>query len=505
MDHIRVVICRVGDTDEMMEVAAFDVAAIEVNKGTGEQTLNELENRTQQAGNAIVRQLFQEQWALIDRQLTETYEQEAAPGSVRRDGHETLTVATRFGRVELARQVCVRAGDERHVMPGNLALPDHQGLIITRGLQEWACLLSQDLSFASATRLLGWQTQDPAILGSTTLRHLVRQHGQIIRQAEQGEAATLAHAGRGSATVQVVPHQPTRRQPGWPEALNAAVQAALAAKQVRPPQGVSWADWTRVLAVRQTETSRPVAELRQLGPTLAPGEVLVTVDEVLTRQPTPHHFWELRTARLMTAEGYRYVSGTSDTFLQQLLSLVLLAVGTHAALLLIADGARWIRRFFTECLAEVSAKQLILDWYHLLHKCKAWGRQLGSTPAERAQLTRRLARRLWQGQVDSALRLLERCRKRAQDIEALDRFIAYLQTHRPWIPNYRQRRLEQRYIGSAHAEKANDLLVARRQKVGGRQWSLLTSDSLAALRTLTLNRAWDAYWQHGQVLPLAAY
>jgi hypothetical protein len=233
--------------------------------------------------------------------------------------------------------------------------------------------------------------------------------------------------------------------------------------------------------------------------------VLVTLDEVLTRQPTPHHFWELRTARLMTAEGYRYVSGTGETFLQQLLSLVLLAVGTPAALLLIADGARWIRRFFMERLAEVSTKQLILDWYHLLQKCKACGRRLGATPAERAQLTRRLARRLWHGQVDSALRLLERWRKRALDVDALDRFSPYLQTHRPWIPNYRQRRLDQHYIGSAHAEKANDLLVARRQKRGGMQWSVQTSDSLAALRTLTLNDGWDAYWQHGQLFSRPAY
>ena len=45
MDHIRVLICRV-DGDEMTEVAAFDVAAMDRNKGTGEQTLNELESRT---------------------------------------------------------------------------------------------------------------------------------------------------------------------------------------------------------------------------------------------------------------------------------------------------------------------------------------------------------------------------------------------------------------------------------------------------------------------------
>ncbi len=50
-----------------------------------------------------------------------------------------------------------------------------------------------------------------------------------------------------------------------------------------------------------------------------------------------------------------------------------------------------------------------------------------------------------------------------------------------------------------------DLLVAKRQKVGGRQWSLLSSDSLAALRTLQLNGGWDRYWEQGEVLPLAAY
>jgi hypothetical protein len=55
VDHIRVLICRVDDLDEMTEVAAFDVTAIEVNKGAGEQALNELENRTQQTGNAILR------------------------------------------------------------------------------------------------------------------------------------------------------------------------------------------------------------------------------------------------------------------------------------------------------------------------------------------------------------------------------------------------------------------------------------------------------------------
>ncbi len=35
------------------------------------------------------------------------------------------------------------------------------------------------------------------------------------------------------------------------------------------------------------------------------------------------------------------------------------------------------------------------------------------------------------------------------------------------------------------------------------QWSLETSDGLAALRTLVLNGGWERYWVEGEVLPWA--
>ena len=84
-----------------------------------------------------------------------------------------------------------------------------------------------------------------------------------------------------------------------------------------------------------------------------------------------------------------------------------------------------------------------------------------------------------------------------------DGLIAYLQARAEWIPNYRQRRREQQYSGSGQVEKVNDLLVARRQKQRGMQWSEATSDGLAALRTLMLNGGWDRYWVESEVLPLA--
>jgi hypothetical protein len=113
------------------------------------------------------------------------------PQPVQADGHARVTVASRFGTLELRRQVFAPRSDGAHVLPGNAVLPPHHGMIITRGLQELACLLPQDLSFDTVTRLLGWQTQDETVLSDTTVRTLVRTHGQIIRQAEADEVTTL--------------------------------------------------------------------------------------------------------------------------------------------------------------------------------------------------------------------------------------------------------------------------------------------------------------------------
>jgi hypothetical protein len=74
------------------------------------------------------------------------------------------------------------------------------------------------------------------MLSDTTLGSLVRTHGQIIRQAEQLEVTTLLQRDDlTTLALQVVPHDQPRRRAGWPKELNAALDRALAAEQVCPP------------------------------------------------------------------------------------------------------------------------------------------------------------------------------------------------------------------------------------------------------------------------------
>jgi hypothetical protein len=257
-------------------------------------------------------------------------------------------------------------------------------------------------------------------------------------------------------------------------------------------------------AAQRAKAICQVEALRYLGPELEEEQVLLTVDEVLTRKPEAGHFLELRTARIMTKHGSRYLSGVGAAFLRHLQVAVLLCLAPRGSLLLIADGARFLRSCFTNTLAMIADKTMILDWHHLKQKCKELSSRIYRGKAAKEHFLRRLYRRLWHGDVPSAIAVLEAERGKSQNEAKLDELIAYLRARQVWIPNERQRRIEGQYIGSAHVEKANDLIVARRQKGRGMQWSEATSDALAALRTLMEGGGWDRYWQQREVLPLLA-
>jgi hypothetical protein len=303
--------------------------------------------------------------------------------------------------------------------------------------------------------------------------------------------------------VLVATHQP-RYRAGWPEALNTAVDTALAEENPLPPQGVSPADWERVLTARRQEKALSAQALRHLGPEVKPDQVIASTDEVLTRKPQKRRFWELRTARVATAQGYRYLNGLGDSFVQLLLVFILLCLDTSSKhVLILADGAKWVRNFYLLLRSRVPTAQLILDWFHLQGKCYQLSAMICSGKKTKAALLGSLYYHLWRGQLDEAIQVLTQYRPQAKSEEKLDELLDYLQARRPFILNYQDRRQKRLYIGSGQAEKANDLIVARRQKHQGMHWSLETSDALATLKTLNLNQGWNLYWQDRQVLPLA--
>jgi hypothetical protein len=81
MRHIRVLICHVDDpaSDQMTELAAFDLPAIDLTTLKPETALTDLETTTHTTGNAMLQPALQAQWDVIDDQLTLQHRQSFPP------------------------------------------------------------------------------------------------------------------------------------------------------------------------------------------------------------------------------------------------------------------------------------------------------------------------------------------------------------------------------------------------------------------------------------------
>jgi hypothetical protein len=103
---------------------------------------------------------------------------------------------------------------------------------------------------------------------------------------------------------------------------------------------------------------------------------------------------------------------------------------------------------------------------------------------------------LWRGAVNGTIAVTKEQRAAVLGRGPLDPWIHYLDACRTIIPCYRVRHRHRQYSGGGQADKvdkANDLLVARRQKNQGMHGSEETSVGLIRLRTLRLNEDWDHY------------
>jgi len=198
--------------------------------------------RTHHAGQVVLRRVMQAQWEATDAAAVATHRHLSSLRTWQGDGTDELEVASRFGRLTVRRQMLEYGRTGQHVTPGNVVVPLHGGIVITRGLQEVACLLPDTLPFVTAERLLGWQNQAaPAVpvavpgLCKSTLGTVVGEHGAALAEAELGEMARLRAAlTRGDGAAQdLCPRLLPARAPcwraGWPSALSAAGDPSLAA------------------------------------------------------------------------------------------------------------------------------------------------------------------------------------------------------------------------------------------------------------------------------------
>lgn len=469
------------------------------------QMLDQLEQEITTEGIKVLRQWLTWRIEQLDAELAGERQHKTTDCHVTFDGKKELTVASVVGRIYPRRQVCACSTCSQDFMPVNQLLPEHHNIVITRGLQELTCLFALQPSYGRAHDYVIRMTQDPTVLSEREVQEIILTHGQAIRQLEDAQAESVLHKDEVEGEPVLVASQAPRRRSDWTEQVGREVETALHTGVLdKAPEGVSDRDWERIVAQTQDQQdeNHTLKSLACLGPRLRPNEMLVALDGIVVRGRRKNSRIELRVGRVATVTGYRYISGTGDVFLTRVLAAIKALSGKGRFLIMLGDGASWIRTFFEEHLAAYPDKELILDWYHLAKKCRKMLSMIGHTQQQRRELLQQLTRLLWEGQTAAGIAFLETLRETARRLDILEELIGYLHKHRPYIPNYRQRRTECRFNSSNAAERACNILVARRQKHKSMHWIEKGADALCALQTLWHNLAWDLYWNAGQILPL---
>lgn len=172
----------------------------------------------------------------------------------------------------------------------------------------------------------------------------------------------------------------------------------------------------------------------------------------------------------------------------------------HDSLTFFVDGERSLQSSLIDTFRWKKSFRLVLDWYHLVKKCEMELSSALNKRDKRNELLLMVKEQLWVGKIDTAIDLI---RNIDEDIikskDKLERLIGYFERNRSYIPCYALRKAVGLCISSNQGEKANDLIVASRQKHNGMGWSKKGSLSLATITNIQRNSETLHWYEKGKI------
>ena len=154
------------------------------------------------------------------------------------------------------------------------------------------------------------------------------------------------------------------------------------------------------------------------------------------------------------------------------------------------DGARDLQNSILDMYGWRSY-EIILDWFHLEKKCKELLSMVIKGKFVKAIVLTTLLSYLWLGKVDKAIEYLRNLDMNSiKNEKKLNELIGYFNRNSN-IPCYALRKELGLKTSSNSVEKANDNIVANRQKHNGTSWSKCGTVSLASVTTMFKNKEQD--------------
>jgi hypothetical protein len=456
---------------------------------------DQLEAFVHHAGLEVQRRLFRALIEKADQELVLQRRHGKGGLGIQRRGTRPYTFKTTFGEVAVRR---IRIGHNRD---GSMEIPSasawdtpHQ-LAITQNLRDAVCDQMGDQSAGKSRNDVCESAGDEDLLGRSTIIEIVHQEGERLITAQRQRAqsvldgaseAQLALLGPPAADTSVeepsdVPpcDDPEEEPAEWPQAQ---------------------AEWV-AMGFPGCEPASPVAldHPREVDP----GYVIVEPDEVKTKaQPATgrKEVWTYTAVVLVAGWRYAFAEATTEGLWLQVGALLLQlgVVSGERRLLVLGDGASWIRAWF-EGLG-IAPKAMIVCWWHLRKRCYESMSTAGGPKDRRRAFEKELLGQLWEGKVDAAVEQLRGALAWVRTPKAVEELIGYLEKRRAFLPDYQERQRVGLWIASTRVEKFNDWAVSDRCKHRGMSWSPQGVLALAALEAARRNGELDR-WRQDRELP----
>ena len=457
---------------------------------------DQIEAFVHHAGIEIQRRLFQVLIEKADHELVLQRRHGKGGAGIQCRGTRPYTFKTTFGEVTVQRSRISHNRDHSMEIPSATAWNTPHQLAITQNLRDAVCDQMGEQSAGDSRAEIGQDAEDEDLLGRSTIIEIVHQEGEALIAAQHQRArsvlddapeAQLALLGPPAAEAisddlgDVPPCDASEEDPAEWEQVQAE-WAATGFPGCEPPFPV------------------PVAPDQPRD--VDPGSVIVEPDEVKTKaQPSTgrKEVWTYTAVVLVAGWSYALADATAEGLWLQVgaLLLELGVLSGERRLLVLGDGASWIRTWF-EGLG-ISPKAMIVCWWHLRKRCYEQLSAAGGPKDRRRALEQALLGQLWIGKVDAALDLLREALEWVNNPQAVEDLIGYLEKRRAYLPDYQQRQQEGLWIASTRVEKFNDWAVSERCKHRGMSWSPAGVLVLAALEAARRNGELDHWRQHREL------
>jgi Uncharacterised protein family (UPF0236) len=457
---------------------------------------DQIEAYVHQVGLEVQRRLFRVLIEKADRELVLQQRHGKAHAGIQRRGTRPFTFKTTFGEVTVRRSRILHKHDGTIEVPSAVAWGTSHQLMITRNLRDAVCDQMSDQSTGQSRADVCQDADDEDLLGRTTILDIVHQEGEQLVAAQRERAGAILSE---ASPAQLALLGPAVADPD-----------ALTGLDDDPPFDDSeeaQADWEEAQAewiATGFPGCEPACPVAKGDPRVVDEDVvIVEPDEVKTKaQPSSgrKEVWTYTAVVLVAGLRYCLAEATSEGLWLQV-SALLLELGVlcgERRLLVLGDGAGWIRRWF-EGLG-IDSKAMVLCWWHLRKRCYESMSSAGGPRDRRREFEKKLLGQLWKGDVDAAIELLRGALEWVRNPTAVEDLIGYLEKRRVYIPDYEQRQRAGLWIASTRVEKFNDWAVSGRCKHQGMSWSPEGVLALAALEVARRNGELEE-WRRDRVLP----